>query len=221
MAKWYLLNDTQFGKYLLRAGKLIDDTVYNAVQITAAGGVLWTANDPVVAAAAANITFQKRRGVPSDLLAPLMLAATEAATNGSVQGGGTVNVYGTVQKFSSTIGFALLTAAATTQVISPAAFLLPANTRIIGHEINGTVGFTGGGLSTMTIAVGGNGSNNEIVSTQSVFTAVGLVGGTAGANPQGLYATATQIGVLFTGSGNVNGATAGSVTVDLLGVVLP
>jgi hypothetical protein len=222
MALWYLINDTQYGLYTLRAGKLINDAIYNTAKIEASGGVLWPASDPVVAAAAANITLQKRRGVPSDLLAILMQSAVEAAQNSNIAGANAgASIYAVVQKFTATIGFAALTAAATTQVISPAAFLLPANTRIIGHEINGTAAFTGGGLTTMTIAVGGNGSNNEIVSSQSVFTAVGLVAGTSGANPQGLYATATQIGVLFTGSGNVNSATAGSVTIDLLAVVLP
>jgi hypothetical protein len=229
MANWYLLNDTQYGVYLLRAGKLINDAIYSTPKIQANGGVLWPAADPYIAAAAANITFMKRRGVPSDILAPLMLAAAEAATNGSALGGSTTNIYGTVQKATTTITFAALTAAATTQTLSPngaatgitGSLLLPANSRVIGREINGTVGFTGGALSAMTIGVGGV-SSIDIVSSQSVFTAVGLVAGTSGTNPQPLYAAATQVTVLFTAtSANVNAATAGSVTIDVLYLVLP
>lgn len=225
MAKWYLINDTPYsagkGSYLLRAGKLIDDTVYNAALISASGGVLWPAADPIVAAAAANIALQKRRGVPADLLKTLMQAAVDQSINGSVQGS-SGNVYAVVQKATATIGFAQLTAAATTQTIAPASFLLPAGARVIGREINGTAGFTGGALSAMTIGVGDGVSANDIVSSQSVFTAVGLVAGTSGTNPQPSYAAQTQVNVLFTATGaNVNAATAGSVTIDLLYVIEP
>jgi hypothetical protein len=229
MALWYLLNDTQYGVYLLRAGKQINDAIYSTPKIQANGGVLWPAADPVVAAASANITLMKRRGVPSDILAPLMLAAAEAATNGSTLGGATPNVYGTIQKATTTITNAALTSAATTQTLSPngtatgitGSLLLPANARVVSREINGTVAFTGGGLTAMTIGVGGV-SSIDIVSSQSVFTAVGLVAGTSGTNPQPLYSASTQVTVLFTStSANVNAATAGSVTIDILYFVLP
>lgn len=228
MATWYLLNDCQYGVYMLRAGKLINDAIYSTPRIQAAGGVLWPSSDPVVAAAAANVTFFKRRGVPSDILAPLMLAAVEAATNGSALGVATPNVYGTVQKATTTIGFAAVQAASTTQTISPSgaatgitgSLLLPANARVIAREINVTQAFTGGSISAMTIGVGGV-SSIDIVSSQSVFTLVGLVGGTSGTNPTPFYAASTQVTVLFTSTtANLSSLTTGSVTIDLLYMVL-
>jgi hypothetical protein len=220
MAKWYLINDTQHGSHLLRAGKLVDDTVYNAAKIIASGGVLWPASDPIVAAASATITAMKRRGVPADILQPLMLAATVASSNGSVDGSAG-NVYGIVQKASVTVGFAQLTAAATTQTLALAPFLLPAGARVIGRQMNVTAAFTGGGLSSMTVSVGDGVSADDIISGQSVFTLLGIIEGAAGSNPIPLYPAQTQVNVLFTGSGDVNLATAGSVTIDLLYIVVP
>jgi hypothetical protein len=220
MAKWYLINDTQYGLHLLRAGKLIDDTIYNAAKIEAAGGVLWPASDPIVASAALNITNAKRRGVPSDLLSTLMQAAVNQSINGATDGS-SGNVYGVVAKATATIGFAQLTAAADTMTLTPAGFLLPAGARVIAREMNIATEFTGGGLTTMTVSVGDGVSADDIINAQDVFGTSGLIAGTAGANPQPLYATQTQVNVLFTGSGHVSLATAGSVTIDLLYVLVP
>jgi hypothetical protein len=225
--KWILLNvpsaplSSRFRTFF--PGQLIDDAFpgMSVSAITAAGGVLWPSSDPIVSIAAAKV-FASRRACGADptAAAARLTAAIAGATNGAALGWPGANVEAVVQKFTATIGFAALAASATTQTISPASLLLPANSRVIGHTLTVSAGFTGGGLTTMTIAVGGNGGTNDIVASQSVFAA-GSFGGTLGVNPTADYAAVTQIGVLFTGSGNVNLATAGSVTIDLLIALLP
>jgi hypothetical protein len=184
--------------------------------------VLWPASDPIVSAAAAKV-FASRRACGADPLAAAarLAAAVAQASNANALGWPGANVEAVVQKFTATIGFASLTASAGAQTLSPAGLLLPANARIVAHELTVGAGFTGGGLTGMSISAGGNGSSNDIVSAASVFAAASL-SGTAGSNPQPLYASATQVAVVFSATGaNVNAATAGSITLDLLIALLP
>jgi hypothetical protein len=203
-------------------GQTIDDTIIPTAPMIAAGCVLWPASDPIVSAAGAKI-FASRRACGADptAAAARLTAAIAGATNGAALGWPGAAEFQSITKYTATIGFAQLTAAAGTQTISPSTLALPASSRIIAHELTVGAGFTGGGLTGMSVSIGGNGSSNDLVSAASVFAAASL-SGTAGSNPQPLYATATQIGVLFTSTGgNVNACTAGSVTLDLLIALLP
>ena len=92
MALWILLNNVTVGSQnpaagisqtqVKYAGETINDAVTTLAPIQAAGGVLWPASDPIVAAAALNvITTYKRRGQTVDMntMPALMLAAALAS----------------------------------------------------------------------------------------------------------------------------------------------
>jgi hypothetical protein len=193
-------------------GQVVNDANIPVAALVAQGALLWPttigATDPVATAAAKIFASRRAKGRDPVDAASAMLAAVAQGTNANTEGWSGANLFAAVQKATATITSASLTASATTQTIAPASLLLPANSRVVGHVLTVGAGFTGGGLTTMTIAVGGAAGNNDIVASQSVFAA-GSFGGTLGVNPTADYAAATQIGVLFTGSGNVNLATAG------------
>lgn len=204
--------------HFIRSGQTVSDTQITLSLYTALGAVFWPASDPIVAAAALGLAA--RRGVPPDVAANVMIAACQASTNGQTQGNGVSNIFGTVTKYSATIGFAALSAAALTITLSPSTLVLPSSTRVLAHEINVTQAFAGSGVTGLTVGFGGA-SSTEIVSTQSLLAA-GLFGGTSGVNPQPLYSAGSQLQALFTATGaNLSALTSGSVTIDVLAAVLP
>ena len=209
----------------LYPGEVVNDAQITLAPFVGQGAVFWPtspgATDPVSVAAAK--VFAGRRASARDPVEAQarLLAAIFGSANQQAEGWSGANLFANVTKFTATIGFAQLTAAATTQPISPAGLVLPANARIVSHVLTVGAGFTGGGLSGMSISAGGNGSSNDIIASQSVFVS-GSFGGTVGANPTPFYAPATQVSLVFTSTGgNANAATAGSVTLDLLLVLLP
>lgn len=198
MATFYLLNSLYVGANFLAAGTLIDDAVDNVANIKASGGALAPSSNPVVAAAALIAQGMKLRGQSPDLLTDIMGA----------------NVDTVLGKASATILFGALTAAALTQTISPAGLLLPAGARLLGRTFRLATAFSGGAIATMVIDLG-VAAGNAIASAVNVFTgAPAAQKGTDGADPFGLY-DAAQLTAKFTSTtGNVNAATAGSVTID-------
>lgn len=111
--------------------------------------------------------------------------------------------------------YADLTAAATTQTIKLMA--LTKGTFVKWTRIKSTTAFSGGGLTTMTVSVGTTaGSATTFCAAYDIFQSV------TDAHMQGVAATATQatyaadtLNAYFTGSGNVNLATAGVVGIDV------
>jgi hypothetical protein len=208
------------------SGQVVDDANIPVAALVAQGALLWPttigATDPVATAAAKIFASRRAKGRDPVDAASAMLAAVAQGTNANTEGWSGANLFAAVQKATATIGFAQLTTAGATQTLVLPSLMLPANARILARELNVTAAFTGPGLTGMTVSVGGAAGSNDIVNGQSVFTLLGLIAGTSGTNPQPLYSAATQVNVLFTATGaNVNAATAGSVTIDLLIALLP
>lgn len=233
MAKWLVINSLNIGSHVRYPGEQLDDAVHNVSAIAGAGVMLWPATDTVVAAAAAIVVAERKRGAGCELCAQMMLAAVAASVAGCTSAapaiyapGATSTSQGSpagwgLQKATGTFGFAQLTASALTQVFNLGT-AMPANARVFAHEIRVTTPFTGGVISAMSLSVGSGATPAEIVSACDVLTAGGNFSGTAGVDPQALYATSTQLKVEFTAVGaNVKAATAGALAVDVLYTVLP
>lgn len=234
MATWILMNEVIVGATPGGAvtrhfpGELINDQQVPTAQMIAAGAILWPSSDPIMSAMQAIVVQLKLRGQgQGPKISEYLLAGALYSLMGG-QGGqllgptgvGAGQLAGLVQKATFSLGFAQLTTAATSMTfnLSPS---LPANARILSRELRCPTGFTGGGLTTFTASVGVAAAPTEIINAQSIFTAVGNIPGTAGADPNPLLATAGPLQLVVTGSGNVNLATAGAVVVDVLYTVLP
>jgi len=138
-------------------------------------------------------------------------------------------------KFSPTITWVTrpithedLTASATTQAIVLNTLLanqneFPANVRIEDCWIELITAFSGGSLSSMTVQLGDTTDPNELIEAEDVFTGVSagiIIPGTYGVGLDGqasdtppLRKAAYEPELLFTGSHNVDTATAGSLRV--------
>lgn len=236
MAKWILLNEVLLGgsspgiaalKHF--PGETIDDTLVPTAPIVAGGGVLWPATDTVVAAAAATATVLRLRGQGQSAgLSSLLLAAAACSTLGGSggpvlgQGGESSVGAGVIQKRTITLTPASFAGVAADTATLNIGAILPANARIISREVRIATELTGGGVASVTASVGVAGATTEIVNAQDVFGTSGNVPGTAGANPNPLYATASQLIVTITStSANLDLLTAGSVTIDVMFTVLP
>ena len=140
-----------------------------------------------------------------------------AVQNGFANGGSVAGV----QKVTATIGFAQLTAAALTMTLSLGA-LLPANARIISRELRLPTAFSGGAIASLTASVGIAGGS-EVVNAANVFTgAPAAQKGPDGLDPNELLAAGGQLQVTFTSTvANVNAATAGSLTIDVMYIIAP
>jgi hypothetical protein len=113
-----------------------------------------------------------------------------------------------------TVGFADLTAAATTQDV--ALFTLPAGGKILGVFQKHSVPFSGGSLTTMTCAVAKASSATFFTSTFDVFQAVADTTVQETSLFKSGQLTALAVVAHFIGSHNVNTATAGSVDIFVL-----
>ena len=108
-----------------------------------------------------------------------------------------------------------LTSAATSQVFTIA---LPAGHIIEFVKLKHSAAFTGGSLSSMVVRFGDTSGVADLISAANVFQApvdtTGVyVKGTASATVIPDHAAASNVTITFTGSHNVNTATAGSVTI--------
>jgi hypothetical protein len=214
MALFFLCNNLQIGGRKWYAGRQIDDTVDPAAAIRGAGGLLWPSGDAVVAAAATRAQARRRNGIPPASIAKDMMAAVESSmVTGGVAAG--------VQKVTTTIGFAQLTAAALTQSIALGT-VLPANARILTRELRLATPFSGGAIGSTTASVGLAGGT-EVVNAANVFTgAPAAQKGPDGVDPFELLPTGGQLQVTFTSTvANVNAATAGALTIDVMYIVAP
>jgi hypothetical protein len=116
------------------------------------------------------------------------------------------------RKFSLT--YADLTTAGTTQTI--ALFTLPANSKILGVYQKTSVAFSGGSLSTMTVSVGSALSATQFTATYDAFAAVNDTNVQETAMFKSGTAAAQAVNAYWTGSHNVNTATAGAIDICVL-----
>lgn len=102
---------------------------------------------------------------------------------------------------------------------------LPDNARIVGADLRSYTPFTGGGLSAVTVDIGSAGDVDALIDGADLFAAA-VDGGPAtipkGIRPNKTFATATQLIATFApDSGHdLEDATAGAITIDVLFVVL-
>jgi hypothetical protein len=230
----------------VKPGDFVDDSKVNTAPLTAAGIILWPASDPIVAGYAQLAQAQVKRGNGEEshigelMLTGALLSLLGGGGSGvlgpssiSVGGGtfstlsGAGQVGGLVQKATLGLGFAAINGVAgtstTVNVVAPGGSTpaLPANARILAHEIRVATPFTGGAISAMTLSLGITGTTTQIVNAQSIFTAVGNLPGTAGADVQPFYSASTQLIATITSTGaNLTALTAGALTLDVLYTVL-
>lgn len=128
-----------------------------------------------------------------------------------------------LQKRTLTVPFGSLTTAGTTQSFNIGA-TIPANARVLGTEAYAVTPFAGGSISAMKLDVGEAGDAQSLIKQADVFAAA--VDGQSNTRPLGnapnkLYAAGVQLVAKFTSTGaNVNAATSGTVTIDVLFAVL-
>lgn len=128
---------------------------------------------------------------------------------------------GLVKVLSLSVGFADLTAAATSQSLDFAA-ALPEGARWIAARVGLTTPFTGGVMSAVVVDVGTPGDVDALVDAADVFAAA--VDGEASAVPEGIAphkvitgdTAARTPAALFLGTGdNVQDLTAGACQIDI------
>lgn len=166
---------------------------------------------------AGEIATLKKFAYPDTLVEMLDEWAAENALTGQ----------GAIQKRTVTIGFAdfaaLLAGVKTFDVNLGAA--LPANARLLAPpSLRTWTGFDDAAHGTYVAKVGTSVGGNEIATDQSV--AAGQAGfpkimSAGAAGFAGMVESAAQVHVRITSSVDLNTATAGAVTVDLLFTVLP
>lgn len=155
------------------------------------------------------------------------------ATNGTAGSGTgiTTNSASVVRTFlhKITVAETALTAASTTEDIT--IWTVPAKTRLVRIAAESTVGFTGGGLTNMTVSCGSFAGSTAYLNAGSIFGAA-VVGDAAAEVGSGLlsatyadflsFSTTSPISCRFTSTtANVVAATAGSVTFYIEGVTYP
>lgn len=124
----------------------------------------------------------------------------------------------TVQKITTTIGHADLTAAATSQVIS-LGDPLPTGAYVVGRTITLTTAFSGGSVSACVVDIGGTDAD-AIVDGESIFTgATAAKAGTSGINPTGALGGQQLTATIVATDDDVADLTAGAMTIDILYVV--
>lgn len=123
-----------------------------------------------------------------------------------------------LQYLEATIGFADLTASATSQVIAIGE--LPAGAQVRGVDMRLGTAFSGGSISAMDVDVGSTGDDAALVAAADVSSAAvdGQVSDVPdGIAPHKLFDAATTINATFASTGDdVDAATAGAVTIRVL-----
>jgi hypothetical protein len=122
-----------------------------------------------------------------------------------------INLGGGLVYRKFTLTYADLTTAGTTQEV--ALFTLPAAGKILGTFIKQSVKFSGGSLSTMTVSVGITGTTTAFSTTHDIFAAVADTACLETSQFKATGLAAKAVVAEFTGSHNVNTATAGSVDI--------
>lgn len=241
MSTWYLLNEVLVGASVGAGGgvvkhfpgEFVDDSKVSTAGIVAAGGILWPASDPIIAAAANlanNLLKLRGQGQSAKLSEQLLASALYSLAGGpggqllgpAVAAGNTGQLGAFVQKATLAVGFAQLTAAAATQALNLVPSV-PVNARVVGRSLRIATAFSGGSLSNMVVSVGNATEPTAVINAQTVFTGTtGNIQGTTGPDPYLLVATAIPFQILFTATGaNVNAATAGALVIDVLYAILP
>lgn len=124
------------------------------------------------------------------------------------------NLGGFLEYRKFTITYADLTTAGTTQTI--ALFTLGAGSKILGVYQKHSEAFAGGSLSSMTVSVGSALSATQFTATFDVYQAVANTTVQETAMFKSGTAVAQAVNSYWTGSHNVNTATAGSVDICVL-----
>ena len=119
----------------------------------------------------------------------------------------------TLKRF--TITHSDLTASASTQSIT--LFTLGAGSKILGVNIKHSTAFSGGSLTSMTVSVGSSAAGNDGFATAfDIFQTVGATVLQETAEFKSATSVSQSVTATFTGSHNVDTATAGSVDIDVL-----
>jgi len=124
------------------------------------------------------------------------------------------NPHAVIKKASLAIGFADLTATATSQSFDFAA-TLPATAILVGSYIDVTVAFDDGSTGVFTADVGVKSGDTDAIIDGADIETVAKTAAAKGADPYGFYG-GVQVAVLVdAGAVNVDTATAGAMTVEL------
>jgi len=96
MASYYLLAPFFYHTATLRPGKLIDDSLFDIVEMQSQGAALWPSNDSLVAAAVLNAEHVRQRGGSYEEMSSLLLSARSDSINGKAEAsqGSIPNLYG-------------------------------------------------------------------------------------------------------------------------------
>lgn len=195
-------------------------------------GVSFSGADTSVRAAT-GFTVHLNDGATSvaDFSAANGIQALQVAGTAGSGTGITTNVTASVRQFvhKITVAETALTAAATTQDVT--IWTVPGKTRLTRIVADATVGFTGGGLTNMTVTCGSAPGSTNYLLSGSIFAAAtlgdvaaeigaGLLSATVADIPS--FSSTTGISCRFTSTtANVVAATAGSVTFYIEGVTYP
>jgi len=207
MSSMYLINSVVAslgsGTQTVRSGELITDSGVQA-SLQAAGGVLASASDPVVAAAAAIVsTLRANKGQSEDLCDKIMLAAFSSSATGLA-----------VQRLTIDIPLATIQAQTSGAAFNVGA-VLPANARVVDSEINVLATITGGTIASAHATLqGGTDAAGSLIASSDVFTATGTFS-PIGSNP---YPTrgGQQLKMTLTTTGDTLAhATTGHLSVDI------
>jgi hypothetical protein len=80
MTAYFLTNTVRVATRVIHAGTPLDDVATDTAEIRRAGGVLWPADDPLVAAAAARVAKMRGQGIGDDSLDRIMASASAEST---------------------------------------------------------------------------------------------------------------------------------------------
>lgn len=206
----------------------------NAIQLTSGAKLCMNATCTVyLQDAVGSLTINAATNV--QLLQDFIIGVGDFKTTGAIgtAGSGTgisTNASGVLRTVVSkiTVARTALTAAATTQDVT--VWTVPAKARLIRMIADGTVAFTGGGVTALTITCGKTAGGNEYLLSGSLFTTgtFGDVVGEMGASLSGgvgdvaSWSATTALQCRFTSTtANLNALTTGSVTFYLEWIVYP
>ncbi len=233
MATYYLITPVKTSGGIMKPGTLIDDAVWDIDMLQAAGGVLRSSADEVVAAAAAVALACLARSGSMEEMTAIMVSALAFSDASDAEGlADTIVVAdaaaaaiavlqaGILQKRTATIGFATVAAkGAVASGTFNVGAVLPANARIMGVELTGTA-FAGGSVSAMALDVGGTDADALVAAADAFTGAVFPKHGTAGINPNGNLSAQQLVATLTATDGLLNAITSGSVVVTVTFMVL-
>jgi hypothetical protein len=165
----YLLNPVSFGSAFYKAGALVSTTNEQA-HIDAAGGILWPASDPVVAAAAVNAQRAGRQGAESAATGIMLAAAAQSAS-----GGGSPRTVTVTANYTANPGeyVRVITTGGNVTVVFPGGlgegctvrkcssdsnYVVPANLDSVG------IGALQFNIQGAAVTTRGNGTNAEVIS---------------------------------------------------------